>query len=142
MLLQDIGELEIEDSSTSTAAEITNAWDAMVKQWGTPLRDLERETSPATRALFRASALLFTEVGDGLGGLLFHPAAPACGGLPGFYFVRQEPGIDDPQLLKHDDGTCHDDAAAMGWLLLSQRARRFAMRYARSNSAARKTASD
>jgi hypothetical protein len=124
-LLQDIGELEIEDSSTSTAAEITNAWDAMVKQWGTPLRELERETSPATRALFRASALLFTEVGDGLGGLLFHPAAAACGGRPGFYFVRQELGIDDPQLLKHEDGTCHDYAAAMGWLFLSQSLQRY-----------------
>jgi hypothetical protein len=60
-----------------------------------------------------------------LGGLLFHPAAPACGGSPGFYFVRQEPGIDDPQLLKHDDGSCHGYAAAMRWLFLSQSLQRY-----------------
>jgi hypothetical protein len=125
-LLRDVGQIEIDDSSTSAADEITNTWDAMLKQWGTPLKALEAELQPATRALFRATALVFTEVGDGLGGLLFHPAAPACHGAPAFYFVHQEDGsMNDPLLLKHADGSCRDYVSATHWLLVTQALARY-----------------
>jgi hypothetical protein len=117
--LLEHGQLNIDDSSTEEAADIKTTWDAMIRNWGTPADILAGETKPATKAVFRATTLLYTEVGDGLGGLLFHPASPACQGGPGFYFVHQD-DINDPLLLKHEDGACHSYADAMRWLLMTQ----------------------
>lgn len=118
-LLQELGRLQIDDSSTEEIATIGSTWRTMVEVWGTPLAALERSTTAATRQLFHASSLLYTEVGDGLGGLLYHPNLPRCGGRPAFLFVHQD-GIDEPAVLEHGAGQCMDYTDAMLWLLRTQ----------------------
>lgn len=118
-LLQELGQLQIEDSSTEEAATIGTTWRTMLEVWDTPLAALERSTTPATRQLFNATSVLYTEVGDGLGGLLYHPNLPRCAGRPAFFFVHQDE-IDEPALLAHGTGQCMDYTDAMLWLLRTQ----------------------
>jgi hypothetical protein len=118
-LLQDIGQLTIDDSSTEAVGVIGNTWSAMVDVWGTPQAELQRQTRPETRALFKTTSLLFTEVGDGLGGLLFMPAnQTVCGGRAAYYYVHQD-DINDVVLLR-DNGACMDYTDAMLWVIQTQ----------------------
>lgn len=119
-LLSDVGQVLIGDSSTEPAARLTNAWDAMLTVWETPKASLERETTPATQQLLRATALLYTEAGDGYAGLLYKPSAPVgCTGSSAYYWIQQD-GINQPRALTRPDGACLDYTEAMVWLLNTQ----------------------
>jgi hypothetical protein len=70
--------------------------------------------SPKMQELLRASTLLFTEVGDGLGGLLYRPPpTKACGERGIFYWTSQEGGEHNLSAK----GACPDFAGAFRWLL-------------------------
>ena len=112
-LLSTVGALIIGDSSMTRAAETRRSYEAVIKDWDTPKADLDKDLSKATRALLEASALLFTQVGDGYGGLLYRPSGEAaCGGGPAYYWIHQD-GIDEARLLTRHDGTCADYADAL-----------------------------
>jgi hypothetical protein len=80
-LVVDFGVPQLGDSYFERPEKLASAFEQMVKQWGTPRADLEKALSGKTKALYRSGTLLYTEVGDGLGGLLYQPApVPECGG--------------------------------------------------------------
>lgn len=119
-LLLKAGQMDVGDSSTTQAEELKNAYDAMIQDWETPRESMQEDLSPKTAELFKNSALLFTEVGDGLGALLYRPAkdpkAGPCNGQPAYYWVHQD-SIDEPSLLKNRDGKCKTYSEAMIWVL-------------------------
>jgi hypothetical protein len=116
-LLLKAGGMSLDDSSTTDADQLMNAYDFMVKVWETPPKHLAASVSPRTATLLKTSAPLFTEVGDGLGALLYHPEkTAACGGQPAYYWIHQDT-IDEPVLLKNRDGKCKDFTEAMMWVV-------------------------
>jgi hypothetical protein len=115
-LLKDVGTVRFDDSTIEAASSIERMWDVLVDTWDTPVKELERVTSAATRAIYKTTALLFTEVGDGLGALLYMPANRAeCKGRPAYYVVHQD-DLNDPRLLE-DKGECMDYTDALVWLV-------------------------
>jgi hypothetical protein len=115
-LLTDIGRVMFDDSTIEPASSIERMWDVLVDIWDTPVNELERVTSAATREIYKTTALLFTEVGDGLGALLYMPAnRTACKGRPAYYVMHQD-DLNDPTLLE-DKGECMDYTDALVWLV-------------------------
>lgn len=115
-LLQEAGKMILGDSSTTEPEEMRNAYDFMIEVWETPREDLAASVSSKTAALLKGSAPLFTEVGDGLGALLYHPKAEACGGQPAYYWIHQD-SVDEPELLKNRDGKCQSFTESMVWIM-------------------------
>ena len=115
-LLLEAGQMSLGDSSTTGPEEMRNAFDFMIESWGTSREDLAASVSPKTAAFLKATAPLFTEVGDGLGALLYQPKAEACGGQPAYYWIHQD-SIDEPELLKNPDGKCRTFTDSMLWIL-------------------------
>jgi len=110
-----IGALRLGDHSMMSVDELNDAYTQMVKVWGTPEDAMQKEYSEKFRAALKASTLLFTEVGDGYGGLLYRPGkTQACGDQGTYYWTSQEGGTS---VLKQADGRCMDFAAAMRWVL-------------------------
>ncbi len=119
-LVVDFGVPQLGDSYFERPEKLASAFEQMVKQWGTPRADLEKALSGKTKALYRSGTLLYTEVGDGLGGLLYQPApVPECGGKAGFYGVHQD-DIDSPELLRAADGSCRTFLQSVLWVLSEQ----------------------
>lgn len=114
-LLLEAGKMTLGDSATTGPEEMRNAYDFMIEVWETPREDLAASVSPGTATLLKGSAPLFTEVGDGLGALLYHPKAEACGGQPGYYWIHQD--SMEPDLLKNRDGKCQSFTESMVWLV-------------------------
>lgn len=112
-LLSTVGPFDVGDSSMTPAADIKRSYNAMIDDWETPKATLDREISAATRALLESTALLYTQVGDGLGALLYRPSGEsACGSGPAYYRIHQDE-IDEPVLLQRSDGACVDYAGAL-----------------------------
>lgn len=110
-----VGAFRIGDHGLMRAADIADADTQMRKVWGTPEDAMQESYSDQARANLRASTLLFTEVGDGYGGLRYRPApTKACGDQPYYQWISQEGGNS---ALRHPDGRCMDFAAAFRWLL-------------------------
>jgi hypothetical protein len=119
-LVVESGVTQLEDSYFARPEKLANAFEQMVTQWETPRERLEKALSERTKALYRSGTLLFTEVGDGLGGLLYRPAPVAeCGGKAAFYGMHQD-GIDSPEILRARDGSCRTFLQAMLWVLGEQ----------------------
>lgn len=93
-----------------------NAYDFMIESWGTSREDLAASVSPKTAAFLKRSAPLFTEVGDGLGALLYQPKAEACGGQSAYHWIHQD-SIDEPELLKNPDGKCMTFTDSIVWIM-------------------------
>lgn len=119
-LVVDFGVPQLGDSYFVRPEKLVNAFEQMVTQWETPRAHLEKGLSAKSKSLYRSGTLLFTEVGDGLGGLLYRPAPVSeCVGKAGFYGVHQD-GIDSPELLRAADGSCRTFLQAMLWVLAEQ----------------------
>ncbi|HYN42528.1 MAG TPA: hypothetical protein VE129_12170 [Thermoanaerobaculia bacterium] len=119
-LVVDTGVVRLGDSTFERPEKLANAFEQMATQWETPRASLEKAVSPGTKALYRSGTILFTEVGDGLGGLLYRPGPVAeCGGKAAFYGMHQD-GIDAPEILRARDGSCRTFLQAMLWVLSEQ----------------------
>ncbi|HEY6940176.1 hypothetical protein [Dokdonella sp.] len=109
-----VGAIRIGDHSMTSAADLRDAYGAIVKDWGTPEAAMREDYSPDMQEFLRASTLLFTEVGDGLGGLLYRPPpTKACGARGIYYWTSQEGGDENLSA----NGACPDFAAAFRWLV-------------------------
>lgn len=113
-LQRRLGAIRIGDHSMTAVASLRDAYGAIVNDWGTPAAAMADDYSPAMQERLRASTLLFTEVGDGLGGLLYRPPpTKACGERGTYYWTSQESGEHDLSA----NGACPDFAGAFRWLL-------------------------
>ncbi len=118
-LLQSFGAFTIDDSYVVPAPQLKNAFEQMAVDWETPHASLNRLPA-SSQKFYRSSVLLFTEVGDGLGGLAYRPGTTEfCEGQPTFHWTHQD-SIDEPRLLKNHDGKCKNYSDAMIWLLAQQ----------------------
>lgn len=114
-MLRTVGPLAIDDHSVMSIEHVDDADTQMVKVWGTPEEAMASDYGEQQRANLRASTLLFTEVGDGLGGLRYRPPPTrTCGDRPLYQWISQEGGDD---LLLRPDGSCMDFAEAFRWVL-------------------------
>jgi len=112
---RSVGALRLGDHGVMTVDELNEAYTQMVKLWGTPEDAMQSEYSEKFRAVLKISVLLFTEVGDGYGGLLYRPGkTQACGDQGTYYWTSQEGGTS---VLKQADGRCMSFEAAMRWVL-------------------------
>jgi hypothetical protein len=114
-LLRSVGDFSIGDHSLMAAGELDDAYAQMLHVWGTPEEAMQSDYSEKFRDVLKHSTLLFTEVGDGYGGLLYRPGkTQACGEAGTYYWTSQEGGTE---VLKNPDGSCMDFNAAMRWIL-------------------------
>lgn len=112
-LVTGLGTPTIGDSSFEKPESLADAFEQMVKGWGTPRSALEKELSPAAKAYYRSGTILFTESGDGYGGLLYRPApVPECGGRAAFSWFHQD-AMESAELLRRADGSCVDFPTAV-----------------------------
>lgn len=112
---QKVGAIVIGDHGLTEIEQVADADTQMRTVWGTPAEAMKEAYSEQSRANLRASTLLFTEVGDGYGGLRYRPPPnKTCGDQPYYQWISQE-GSD--KALKHADGRCMDFAAAFRWVL-------------------------
>jgi hypothetical protein len=119
-LVVESGVTQLGDSHFERPEKLSSAFDQMVTQWETPRARLEKVLSERTKALYRSGTILFTEVGDGLGGLLYRPGPVSdCGGKAAFYGMHQD-GIDAPEILRARDGSCRTFLQAMLWVFSEQ----------------------
>ena len=111
-LVTTLGDVGLGDMSFTRPESIADAYTQMTTLWGSPREVLEEELTPKARAYYGSGTILFTEVGDGYGGLLYRPGpVAACGGGPAFSWFHQDE-ILAPRLLRRADGSCMDFAAA------------------------------
>lgn len=119
-LVIGLGAPTIEDSYFERPEGLADAFEQMVKGWGTPRATLEKVLRPEAKALYRSGTILFTEVGDGYGGLLYRPApVPGCGGKAELSWFHQD-DLHGVEVLRRSDGTCMDFPAAVLRILAMQ----------------------
>lgn len=112
-LVTGLGAPTIGDSCFERPEALDNAFEQMVKGWGTPRDVLEKVLRPEAKTLYRSGTILFTEVGDGYGGLLYRPApGPGCGGKAELSWFHQD-DLHTLQVLRRADGSCMDFPAAV-----------------------------
>lgn len=112
-LVTGLGAPVVDDSHVERPESLTDAFERMVTGWGTPRQALEKELAPAEKALYRSGTILFVEVGDGYGGLLYRPAPVAeCGGRAAYSWFHQD-DIRSVKVLRRADGSCLDFPAAV-----------------------------
>jgi hypothetical protein len=115
-LLRRVGGASIGDNAFTAADELRDGFEAMVKDWGTP-RESMNEFPPATIEFLRSTTLVFTEVGDGLGGLFYRPGKrKGCSREGTFYWYHQESG-EGMERVRNAAGDCADFAESIWWLL-------------------------
>lgn len=115
-MLRTLGSVTLNaDNAVIGVDQIDDAGTQMRKVWGTPDEAMKADYSEKQRANLRASTLLFSEAGDGYGGLRYRPApTETCGDKPFYQWISQEGG--DAKLL-HADRRCMDFAEAFRWLI-------------------------
>lgn len=119
-LVTGLGAATIGDSYFERPEGLADAFEQMVTGWGTPRAVLEKELSPAAKALYRSGTILFTEVGDGYGGLLYRPAsAGECSGKAELSWFHQD-DLHRAAVLRRSDGSCMDFPAAVLRVLAGQ----------------------
>jgi hypothetical protein len=123
-LLREIDGLRINDSFMMRARYVNRAYQQMIDVWGSSAASLNEALDPSTLALLKASTILYTEVGDGYGALLYEPAVPgrpsACGQQPAFHWLHQD-DINEPKVLRRAAGkTCRAYEDTMLWLFMTQ----------------------
>jgi hypothetical protein len=110
-----VGALRIGDHHVTAIDDVADAYIQMRKDWGTPEAAMQSDYSASEQIALRASTLLFTEVGDGLGGLRYRPPpTKSCGGRAAYFWIAQESAGGQ---LKAANGDCMDFAGAFRWLL-------------------------
>jgi hypothetical protein len=114
-LLQRMGRVSVGDGYFS-AAEGLDAYDYMIENWGTPRDSMKADLDRRVAQLLRATTVLYTEVGDGLGAVLYRAQAPDCDGGAAYWFVHQDT-INEPELLRTGTGACANFAQVVHWLM-------------------------
>jgi hypothetical protein len=113
-LLTTVGEIHEGDNAMTSIDTITDSYTMMLRDWGTDEPDLIESYSPKSLEVLKASTLLYTEVGDGLGGLLYRPPpTKACADKGLYVWTSQEEGTSS--LSKN--GACPDFERVFRWLL-------------------------
>ncbi|MFO0948602.1 MAG: hypothetical protein U1D30_22210 [Planctomycetota bacterium] len=92
--------------------EWKRTYEAMVEDWETPEK-IARAVGPRTEAIYRSSVLLFTEVGDGYGGLIYQPEGPEVNSTG---FIRTASTV--PGLLTNANGRPKNYSEAIVWLIM------------------------
>lgn len=119
-LVTGLGAPTLGDSYFERPESLADAFEQMVVGWGTPRAALEKELSAEAKALYRSGTILYTEVGDGYGGLLYRPgSAGACGGKAELSWFHQD-DLHRAAILRHADGSCMDFPAAVRRVLADQ----------------------
>ncbi|GAA0716658.1 hypothetical protein [Dokdonella soli] len=112
---EKVGAIAIGDHSLTAIGDVADAYTQMRKVWGTPEDAMQSDYSESMQKTLKASTLLFTEVGDGYGGLFYRPPpSKRCGDKGFYYWTSQEGGSAS---LMNEDGSCMDFAAAFRWVL-------------------------
>lgn len=119
-LLEEFGSFSVHESFFMPPAGLYNAYDQMIKEWGSPAESLASLPEP-TRLLLKAGVILFTEAGDGYGALLYLPSAirsaPAGAELrAGYYWIHQDT-LAAPELLTNPSGLEKSYSEAFVWLM-------------------------
>lgn len=113
-LLTTIGAIHEGDNAMTSVESIADSYTTMQRDWETEEVDLIDSYSPGMLELLKSSTLLYTEVGDGFGGLLYRPPpTKACGDKGLYLWTTQEGGTES--LSKN--GACPDFARVFRWLL-------------------------
>ena len=113
-LLSTVGEIRMRNHYMTAVETITDSYTTMRRMWETDEPHLSDSYAPDMLGFLRASTLLFTEVGDGLGGLLYRPPpSKSCGDNGTYIWTTQESGTWS--LSK--DAACPDFAAVFRWLI-------------------------
>lgn len=116
-LLRRVGGASVGDHGFTGATALRSGYEAVIVDWGTPRELMERDRGTGRGEILQASTLLFTEVGDGLGGVFYRPPpVPACAGDAAYYWWHQESG-DGMELIRAGDGACADFREVVWWLL-------------------------
>lgn len=100
----------------SEVDSLENSYDFMIHNWSMPAEVMHAEVEPDVAALLRRTTVLFTEVGDGVGGVLYGSTDEGCGGRPAYWWTHTD-DINDLRLLRNVRGECSTFAEAMHWLL-------------------------
>lgn len=120
-LLLEVGGLRLDTAEVSTfpPERIEVVHDALRTDWLPPELRGEDLFAPAVAHLYRTSALLAIEYGDGYSGLICqHPGASASGG---FELFRIDQGdLHNPWPLRRGDGSPKSYVEAMIWLIVKQ----------------------
>ena len=113
-ILTTVGPIQIGDHSMTSAATLADSYTTMLRDWGGNESDLADNYSPKKLEFLKTSTLLFTELGDGMGGLLYRPPPSASCGDEGIYvWTSQENG--SWSLSKN--GACPNFERVFRWLL-------------------------
>ncbi len=113
-LLQDYGAWTYSDSFCVSVDDLERADKQMLAIWGSPASEFA-SLSAKTKALYQASSMLYVEVGDGYGALIYHP-------LPSgneYYWIHQD-NLDKPSRLDDSQGKPRDYSSTMRWLIANQ----------------------
>ena len=111
-LVTGAGAVEVGDSGFTRPEALANGYAQMEHDWGTPRAALEKELSAEERAFYRSGTILFTEAGDGYGGLLFRPSDAACGGSASYSWFHQD-DLRRAAVIRGADGRCAGFSAAV-----------------------------
>lgn len=113
-ILTTVGPIQIGDHSMTSAVTLADSYTTMLRDWGEDESDLVNSYSPKKLDFLKASTLLFTELGDGIGGLLYRPPpSKSCGDKGIYVWTSQESG--SWSLSKN--GACPNFERVFRWLL-------------------------
>lgn len=118
-LLLEVGRLKLEIAEVSTfpSERIETAYDSFMADWLAPESRVEGFFAPAMAHLYRTSALLAIEYGDGYSGLICqHPGASASGTFELFWISQGD--LHHPEPLRRGDGSPKSYVEAMIWLIV------------------------
>lgn len=113
-MLQEFGAWSFSDSFCVSASDMDSAEKQMRSIWGSPASEFN-SLSAKNKELYRTSVMLYVEVGDGYGALLFHPTT--SGG--DYYWIHQD-DLDRPEKLLDSQGKPRDYSSTMRWLMANQ----------------------
>ncbi len=105
-------------SYVSTPERLTNT-DGGSGDWD-HVKEVIKELPSDVITVLESSAILYTEIGDGMSGLFYQPEGPpSCNKKEAYYWIHDH-DLVSPLLLKNRDGSCKTYAEAMIWLLAQQ----------------------
>ena len=111
----------IDYSYLELAGKLDNAYNHIISPQGLGYPKDAIDILPSNViTLLKSSVILYIEVGDGLGFLLYQLKGPAdCNSKEAYYWIHDHYMVD-PLLLKNRDGSCKTYTEAMIWLLAQQ----------------------
>ena len=84
------------------------------------VKEVIKELPSDVVTVLESSAILYTEIGDGLSGLFYQPEGPpSCNKKEVYYWIHDH-DLVSPLLLKNRDGSCKTYTEAIIWLLAQQ----------------------